>query len=469
MLIYNTLTRRKEEFVTVNPGRVGVYACGPTVYNLTHLGNARQICVFDVIRRYLKYRGYGVFYVQNFTDVDDRIIKRANELGISPFEHSENMITEYYKDARGLNVLDADAHPKVTENIDIIIDIIGVLIKKGFAYQSRGDVYFSTDKLTSGYGKLSGNSLEELREGASNRLDAESEKKRAPLDFALWKAAKEGEPYWESPFGNGRPGWHIECSAMSRHYIGNTIDIHGGGADLIFPHHENEIAQSEAATGQPLAKYWVHNGMLNIDNVKMSKSKNNFFLTRAAAEKYGYEPVRFMLLSAHYRSQMNYSAETLESAAKSVERLRNCARLMDAALRDKANPDGAPPSDYAEKIVSKRRSQFINAMDDDFNAADGIAALFEFVRDINAALSGGAPARDVEEYRGLFGEINGVLGLVYADEEEIPGEIIALAEKRQAAKQAKDYVSADKIRGEINEKGYIMEESRQGFTLRKRI
>jgi len=455
MLVYNTLTAKKEEFVSLKPNRAGIYACGPTVYNLIHLGNARQICVFDVMRRYLKYRGYNVKYVQNFTDVDDRIIRIAGEKNMTSAEYSEQMIKEYFTDAHGLNVLDADAHPKVTENIGIITDIVKILLDKGYAYESGGDVYFAAEKFA-GYGKLSRNSLDELKEGASNRLDPESAKKRSPLDFALWKAAKPGEPFWETPFGNGRPGWHIECSAMSRHYIGDTIDIHGGGADLIFPHHENEIAQSEAATGQPLAKYWVHNGMLNIDNHKMSKSQNNFFLVRDAANKYGYEPLRFMLLSAHYRSQMNYTAEVLESAAKSVERLRNCVNLMN----------GYGGGEKADNRSDKRKQQFIAAMDDDFNTADAIAALFELVRDINTAVNAG---EDISEHRKVFDEINSVLGLLYAEKETVPAEITELAEKRGAAKLAKDYALADSIRNEINAKGYVIEETRQGVIIKKKI
>ncbi|MCL1903891.1 MAG: cysteine--tRNA ligase [Oscillospiraceae bacterium] len=465
MKIYNTLSRQKEEFTPVKPGRVSIYACGPTVYNLVHLGNARALCVFDTMRRYLKYCGYKVKFVQNFTDVDDRIIRLANEKGITPLEYSESMIDEYFADAHGLNVQDADIHPKVTDNIDIIIEIIEVLIKKGFAYESKGDVYFAAEKFD-GYGKLSRNSLEDLKEGASNRLDDESAKKRNPLDFALWKAVKEGEVFWESPFGKGRPGWHIECSAMSRHYIGDTIDIHGGGADLIFPHHENEIAQSEAATGCELAKFWVHNGMLNIDNVKMSKSKNNFFLVRQASEKFGYEPLRFMLLSAHYRSQMNYTADVLESAVKSVERLRNCMTLMKS-IKTK---DGGL-SETARAVVEKRRDQFIAAMDDDFNTADAIAAMFELVRDINSAITAesSATSADLTEYNKLFDEINGVLGLVYVEEDTIPDEIAELVEKRAVAKKNKDYASADSIRDEITAKGYVLEETRQGVNIKRKV
>ncbi|MCL2071268.1 MAG: cysteine--tRNA ligase [Oscillospiraceae bacterium] len=463
MKIYNTMTRQKEEFVPVNPGRVGIYACGPTVYNLVHLGNARALCVFDTIRKYLKYRGFEVRFVQNFTDVDDRIIRIANEKGMTHLEYSESMINEYFTDAHGLNVLDADFQPKVTDNIGIIIEIIEILIKKGFAYESEGDVYFAAEKFD-GYGKLSRNPLDELKEGASKRLDEDNAKKRSPLDFALWKSAKEGEPHWESPFGNGRPGWHIECSAMSRHYIGDTIDIHGGGADLIFPHHENEIAQSEAATGCQLTKYWVHNGMLNIDNVKMSKSQNNFFLVRDASEKFGYEPLRYMLLSAHYRSQMNYTNEVLESAVKSVERLRNCLNLMKNAVASIE----AGLSETAKATVENRRNSFIKAMDDDFNTADAIAALFELVRDINSAIAAGVSADDIKEYSALFDEINGVLGLVYADEDAIPAEVMALVEKRSAAKKDKDYVAADRIRDEIVAMGYVIEESRQGINIKKK-
>jgi cysteinyl-tRNA synthetase len=464
MKIYNTLTRQKEEFTPVREGHASIYACGPTVYNLIHLGNARALVVFDVMRKYLQYRGYNVKFVQNFTDVDDRIIRLGNEKGMTAVQYSESMIAEYFTDARGLNVADADIHPKVTENIGIIIDIVKVLIDKGFAYESQGDVYFAAEKFE-GYGKLSRNSLDDLKEGASNRLDEESAKKRNPLDFALWKAAKPEEgTCWDSPFGSGRPGWHIECSAMSRHYIGDTIDIHGGGADLIFPHHENEIAQSEAATGKELAKFWVHNGMLNIDSVKMSKSANNFFLVRDAAAKFGYEPLRFMLLSAHYRSQMNYTAEVLESAVKSVERLRNCMTIMANAAGNNTMPDSA------KSTVDRRRAQFAEAMDNDFNTADAVAALFELVRDINSALSdNSATTADIAEYRGLFDEINGVLGLVYAESETIPAQVTELVEKRAEAKKAKDYALADSIREEIGALGYVLEETRQGVNIKKKI
>ncbi len=324
MLLYNTMTRKKEEFKPLTDGVVNIYACGPTVYNYIHIGNARPICSFDVLRRYLKYRGYQVKYVQNFTDVDDKIIKKANEEGVESLEISEKYIAEYKKDAHGLNVMDADVHPKVTESMDIIIDIVKTLVDKGFAYESNGDVYFRTSKFPE-YGKLSKMPIDDLKAGA--RIDV-SEHKEDPLDFAVWKAAKPGEPYWDSPWGKGRPGWHIECSAMSRFHIGNTLDIHCGGQDLIFPHHENEIAQSEAATGSPLANYWMHNGYINVDNQKMSKSLGNFFTAREVAEKYGYEVVRYMMVQAHYRSPINYCVELLESCKASLERLYNCRNTL---------------------------------------------------------------------------------------------------------------------------------------------
>ena len=361
MLIYNTMTRKKEELKPITDGTVKIYACGPTVYNLIHIGNARALCVFDTLRRYLEFRGYKVLYVQNFTDVDDKIIKKANELGKTASEVSENAIKEYFTDAKGLNVREADIHPKVTENMDIIIDIIQTLLDKGYAYEAEGDVYFDTSKFPD-YGKLSHMPLEDLQAGA--RIEV-GEKKRAPMDFAVWKAAKPGEPYWDSPFGKGRPGWHIECSAMSRHYIGDTIDIHGGGSDLIFPHHENEIAQSECATGSPLANIWMHNGMLNVDNKMMSKSTGNFFMVRDLSDKYGYEPIRFMLLSVHYRSQLNYTVEVIESCKAALRRLYTCRetieRVLPAAKEGAAGSCGGKKSPrgvytrYGRRLQHRRR------------------------------------------------------------------------------------------------------------------
>lgn len=463
MRIYNTMTRKKEEFVPIDGNKVNIYVCGPTVYNLIHVGNARQLCVFDVLRRYLKYRGYDVRYIQNFTDVDDKIIRIANERGISPFEHSEAMIKEYFKDARGLNVADADLHPKATESIGIILDMVKKLIDKGFAYQSGGDVYFSANKYPE-YGKLSHMPLDDLRAGASERVDI-GEQKRDPMDFAVWKAAKEGEPYWDSPYGKGRPGWHIECSAMSSYYVSGPLDIHGGGADLIFPHHENEIAQSECANGYALANIWMHNGMLNVDNRKMSKSKGNFFLVRDLAEKFGYEPVRFMLLQAQYRAQLNYTPEVMEGAVASLSRLKTCKKSLEKAM---ASAKTGSCSDEIRAMAENRRKQFIEAMDDDLNTADGITAVFELVREINTALlDKNVSVGSLELLKEVFDELTGVLGIIYVKEEEIPEEVIKLVEKRKEARKNKDFALADSIREEIYSKGYAVEETRQGTDIRK--
>lgn len=462
MQIYNTMTRKKEELIPIEEGTVKIYCCGPTVYNLIHIGNARALCVFDTLRRYLEFRGYKVLYVQNFTDVDDKIIKKANELGKTSSEVSENAIKEYFVDAEGLNVRRADIHPKVTENMGIIIDIVKTLVDKGYAYEADGDVYFDTSKFPE-YGKLSHQPLDDLKAGA--RIEA-GEKKRDPMDFAVWKAAKPGEPYWDSPFGKGRPGWHIECSAMSRHYIGDTIDIHGGGSDLIFPHHENEIAQSECATGSPLAKIWMHNGMLNVDNKKMSKSAGNFFMVRDLSAKYGYEPIRFMLLSVHYRSQLNYTLEVIESCKAALERLYNCRDGMERVLA--AAKDGEAKAETLEDVKSARGS-FNKAMDDDFNTADGIAAVFELVRKINTALSSPEITKgDVKVYQDEFSALTNVLGLLYnKKDDEIPAEIAELIEERKAARKAKDFARADAIRDKIAGMGYIVEETRQGTIVKK--
>ena len=464
MKIYNTMTRKKEELVPINGKNIGIYACGPTVYNLIHIGNARPICSFDVLRRYLKYRGYNVKYVQNFTDVDDKIIKKSIEEGIPASEVSEKYIAEYFKDAHGLNVMDADVHPKVTQSMDIIIDIVKTLVEKGYAYESNGDVYFRTLKFRD-YGKLSGMPIEDLQAGA--RIDI-SEHKENPLDFAVWKAAKEGEPYWESPWGKGRPGWHIECSAMSRYHIGDTIDIHCGGQDLIFPHHENEIAQSECATGCKFANYWMHNGYINIDNKKMSKSLGNFFTAREVAEKYGYETVRYMMVQAHYRSPINYCVELLDACKASLERLYNCRETLDRAIGNAA--DGSVTAE-AKEIFDKRREQFITAMDDDLNTADAIAAVFELVRDINTmSASASVSKQQLEAAAKLFDELTGILGLLYnrKSENEIPQEILDLAEQRKAARKEKNFSLADELRDKISAMGYIIEETRQGTKITKK-
>lgn len=464
MQIYNTMTRKKEELVPINGNKVNIYACGPTVYNYIHIGNARPICAFDVLRRYLKYRGYEVKYVQNFTDVDDKIIKRANEEGVSAKEISEKYIKEYFTDAHGLNVMDADIHPKVTESMDIIIDIVKKLIENGYAYESNGDVYFRTLKFRD-YGKLSGMPIEDLQAGA--RIDVNEHKEDA-LDFAVWKAAKPGEPYWESPWGKGRPGWHIECSAMSRYHIGDTIDIHCGGQDLIFPHHENEIAQSECATGHKFANYWMHNGYINIDNKKMSKSLGNFFTAREVAEKYGYEVVRYMMVQAHYKSPVNYCVELLDACKASLERLYNCRETLERAIE---NASEGKVTDEAKAIFEKRRQQFITAMDDDLNTADGISAIFELVRDINTMTADSSVSENqLREAAKLFDELTGVLGILYnrKKKDEIPEEILELAEQRKQARKEKNFALADELRNKIADMGYLIEETRQGTKITRK-
>lgn len=463
MKIYNTLTRSKEEFVPVEGNKVNIYACGPTVYNYIHIGNSRPICAFDVLRRYLIYKGYDVTYIQNFTDVDDKIIRKANEENVSASEISEKFIAEYVKDAHGLNVMDADIHPKVTESMDSIINIVQTLVDKGYAYEKNGDVYFRASKFK-GYGKLSRMDVEELQAGA--RIDVNEQKEDA-LDFAVWKAAKLGEPYWNSPWGKGRPGWHIECSAMSLHHVGRTLDIHCGGQDLIFPHHENEIAQSEAASGEPFSKYWMHNGYINIDNKKMSKSLGNFFTAREVAEKYGYEVVRYMMVQAHYRSPINYSVELLEACKASLERLYNCRDTLDRAIAAAKDGNISPE---AEKTFAMRKEQFITAMDDDLNTADAITAIFELVRDLNTmSADTSTPEQQLLKGAELFDELTGVLGLMYNrnKKDKIPDEVIELVEQRKAARKNKDFTLADELRDKISAMGYIVEETRQGTVIKQ--
>ncbi len=465
MKIYNTLTREKQEFVPIEPGKVKIYACGPTVYNLIHIGNARPICVFDILRRYLTYRGYEVEFVQNFTDVDDKIIKRALEEGVSSKEISERYIAEYKKDAAALNVMEATVHPKVTENMGEIIRIVKTLVDKGFAYEANGDVYFRTARFSE-YGKLSHMPLEDLEAGA--RIEVNSVKED-PMDFALWKASKPGEPSWKSPWGEGRPGWHIECSAMAGKYLGKTIDIHCGGQDLIFPHHENEIAQSECANGVPFAHYWMHNGYINIDNRKMSKSLGNFVTTREAGEHFGYEPLRLLMIQAHYRSQINYTAEVVDSCKSSLERMYTCLENLNFAKKT------ARPGDISaeQKVrLDVFRTRFIEAMDDDLNTADAIAVVFDLIREINTNIQGENPenAGYVAYASELYTELTGVLGLLYnKKEEEIPADILALVEERAAARKAKNFARADALREEITAKGYIVEETRQGTKVTKKV
>ena len=460
MRIFNTLTRQKEELKTLVPNELKVYACGPTVYNFIHIGNARPLCVFDTFRRYMEYRGYKVNFVQNFTDIDDKIIRRANEEGTDYKTVSEKYIEEFWTDAKGMNVREATVHPKATENIDEIIDIVSTLIEKGYAYAvDNGDVYFSPKQFKE-YGKLSHQPLEDLEAGA--RINVE-EVKREPMDFALWKSAKPGEPYWESPWGHGRPGWHIECSAMVRRYLGETIDIHCGGQDLVFPHHENEIAQSECCNGVPFANYWMHNGFISVDNVKMSKSLGNFFTVRDVANEYGYEPIRYFLISSHYRSPINYSIDIIEQCKASLVRLYNCRESLDFAMKNAANvlPENA---DAVKATLESRRDQFIKAMDDDLNTADAISAVFELVKDINTTVITDAPSKElVELATKLFDELTGVLGLVYNRKtESLDDEIEKMIEARTQARKDKNWAEADRIRDELKAQGIVLEDTPQG-------
>ena len=460
MKIFNTLTRRKEELKTITPNELKVYACGPTVYNYIHIGNARPLCVFDTFRRYMEYRGYKVNFVQNFTDIDDKIIRRANEEGTDYKTVSEKYIEEFWTDAKGMNVREATTHPKATENIDEIINIVSTLIEKGYAYAApNGDVYFSPKQFNE-YGKLSHQPLEDLEAGA--RINV-GEVKREPMDFALWKSAKPGEPYWESPWGHGRPGWHIECSAMVRRYLGETIDIHCGGQDLIFPHHENEIAQSECCNGVPFANYWMHNGFISVDNVKMSKSLGNFFTVRDVANEYGYEPIRYFLISSHYRSPINYSVDIIEQCKASLVRLYNCRESLDFALKNAAD---TVPADAEEikKALDMRREQFIRVMDDDLNTADAITAVFELVKDINTKVITDAPSKELVEYAtNLFDELTGVLGLVYNRKtESLDDEIEKLIEARTQARKDRNWAEADRIRDELKAQGIVLEDTPQG-------
>ena len=457
MKIFNTLTREKEEFVPIEEGKVKIYACGPTVYNYIHIGNARPLCVFDVLRRYLEYRGYDVTFVQNFTDIDDKIIKRANEEGTDYKTISEKYIKEFWIDADGLNFRHADVHPRATENIDKIIEIVSGLIENGHAYEVDGDVYFST-KTFKEYGKLSHQPLEDLEAGARIMV---GDIKRDPMDFALWKSAKPGEPYWDSPWGKGRPGWHIECSAMNLRYLGEQIDIHCGGLDLIFPHHENEIAQSECFTHKQFANYWMHNGYINVDNVKMSKSLGNFFTVRDVAEKYGYEPIRYLLISSSYRSPINYSTDIIEQCKAALQRLYTCRDNLDFELKN-ANDGDLDESVKAQ--LDKRVEQFNTALDDDLNTADGIAAVFDLVRDINTlAIGKGASKATVEYAIKIFDMLTDVLGLVYnRKEEKADAEIDAMIEARTVARKEKNWAEADRIRDELKAMGIVLEDTAQG-------
>jgi cysteinyl-tRNA synthetase len=449
--VFNTLTRRKEEFTPITPGEVRMYTCGPTVYNFIHIGTARFLCVFDTLRRYLEYRGFQVIFVQNFTDVDDKIIKRANEEGVSSREVAERFIAEHKTDALGLNVREATVHPKATESIPEIIALVSELIGKGCAYEAQGDVYFGT-KTFNEYGKLSHQPLEELEAGARVML---GEVKREPMDFALWKAAKPGEPAWDSPWGKGRPGWHIECSAMVKKHLGLTIDLHCGGQDLVFPHHENEIAQSECANGAPFANYWMHNGMIDVDNVKMSKSLGNFFTVREVAGKYGYEPIRYLMLASHYRSPLNYSVESVEQAKASLQRLYTCRENLEFAMQN-------APEDGGGMELGRYREAFIGAMEDDLNTAGALGSVFDLVREANTRMAG-ASRQALQGAAALFDELTGVLGLVYNRKQaRAGGEVEELVAERTRARAAKDWKRADEIRARLKGMGVVIEDTPQG-------
>ncbi|MCH5198521.1 MAG: cysteine--tRNA ligase [Oscillospiraceae bacterium] len=462
MKVFNTLTRQKEELKPLNEGEFRIYACGPTVYNFIHIGNARPICVFDVLRRYLEYKGNKVIFAQNFTDIDDKIINRSNEEGKTFKEISEKYIEEYKTDALGLNVRPATIHPKATENIDEIISIIETLIENGFAYEVEGDVYFSTSKFPE-YGKLSHQPLDDLMSGARINI---GELKKEPMDFALWKASKPGEPYWTSPWGKGRPGWHIECSAMSRRYLGNTIDIHCGGQDLIFPHHENEIAQSECSNGVKFANYWMHNGFITVDNEKMSKSKGNFFTVRDVAKQFGYEPIRLLMISCQYRSPINYSYDSLMQCKSSLQRLHTCRDSLEFALKTAENGRSANFNEINAEF-DKFTARFCEAMDDDLNTADAIGTVFELVRYINKnVLVSPANREDVEAAIKVFDELTNILGIVYNEpssgENGDDDEIDALIAERTQARKEKNWARADEIRDILNEKGIVLEDTPQG-------
>ncbi len=463
MKVYNTLTRKKEEFVPIEENKVKMYVCGPTVYGLIHIGNARPYVIFDTIRRYMEYKGYDVTYVQNFTDVDDKIIKRANEEGVSTEVITERYIKEAIKDAEGLNVEPASYNPKATEEMPYIIEMIKTLIDKGYAYEKNGSVYYDTNSFK-GYGKLSGKNLDDLIAGASNRVDADPDKK-SPADFVLWKPKKEGEPYWESPWSEGRPGWHIECSVMAKRYLGDTIDIHAGGEDLIFPHHENEIAQSEAANGVPFAHYWMHNGFINVNHEKMSKSKGNFFTLRDIVAEVPYDVVRFFILNGHYRSPIDFSRKLIDAAGSGLNRIKNSVRDLKFYIENSEGEDLKADEEELLKDSGKFKKDFEAAMDDDFNTADAIASIFEYVKFANSCIKTGCTKAFAENLLNGIEELCSVLGIKTENETEETGDVSKIEEliaQRTAAKKAKDYGKADAIRAELLEMGVVIEDTRQG-------
>ncbi len=456
--VYNTMSRQKEVFSPLEPGKVGIYVCGVTPYNDPHIGNARPFVTWDVIRRFFAKCGYAVRYIQNFTDVDDKIIRTANERGVTWKDVADQYIDAYFRVMDELNVRRADVYPRVSETIPEIIEMVQGLVDKGFAYELEGDVYYSVESFAT-YGKLSGRNLDDMMAGARVEVD---ERKKNPMDFALWKSAKPGEPYWESPWGKGRPGWHIECSVMSKRYLGDTIDIHAGGEDLIFPHHENEIAQSEAANGVPFAHYWMHNGFLNIDNKKMSKSLGNFFTVRDISEKYELQVLRFFMLSAHYRSPLNFSDELMESAKSGLDRIRECADNLRFCIEQRKDTQESESENglFAETDVFVKK--FEDAMEDDCNTADAISAIFEYVRYINQHIDGASGAFLQRLYDRLS-KLCDVLGIIIEKKEEsLDSDIEALIEERQAARKNKDFAKADEIRDKLLEMGIELKDTREG-------
>ncbi len=457
MKILNTLTRRKEEFVPINEGKVGIYVCGPTVYDYIHIGNARPMIVFDTLRRYLEYKGYDVNYVSNFTDVDDKIIKRANEEGVDASVISERYIAEVKKDMAALNVREATTHPKATEEIPDMIEMVKTLIEKEYAYEVNGTVYFRTRKFKD-YGKLSKKNIDDLRSGNRDLLVSGVDEKEDPLDFVLWKPKKEGEPSWPSPWGDGRPGWHLECSVMSKKYIGDVIDIHAGGEDLVFPHHENEIAQSEAANGTEFARYWMHNGFLKINNEKMSKSLGNFFTVREIAEKYPLQVIRFFMLSAHYRSPLNFSADLVEASKNGLERILTAVDRLKSISGTEGEVDKAV-ADEMDAFVKKYEA----AMDDDLNTADAISVIFELVKYANVNVTEESTKATVELVLNTVTKLCDILGIITEKKKEIlDSDIEALIEERQAARKAKNFARADEIRDQLSDMGIILEDTREG-------
>ncbi len=466
MQIYNSLTRKKEEFKPIHEGKVSIYACGPTVYNYFHIGNARPFITFDVLRRQFEREGYEVTFVQNFTDIDDKMIRRANEEGISVKELGDRFIREYFIDAAALGVRKATVHPRAAEHIREIIDLISKLIENGHAYATpAGDVYYRVSAFP-GYGKLSGQSVEDREMGASERLDVETDKE-SPADFALWKAQKPGEPAWESPWGMGRPGWHIECSAMSMKYLGETFDIHCGGKDLLFPHHENEIAQSEGATGKPFVHYWMHNGFINIDNQKMSKSLNNFFTVRDISKEFDLEAVRLFMLSAHYRSPINFSREQIEAANASLNRLYTA---RDNLIFQKDNGEDRPLNEKEKAFVDRLKeyeARFDAAMDDDLNTADALGAIFELVKDANVEIQAGSAREAALRALESLNAICGVLGILTKASDDLTDEVRRMVEERAAARASKDWKRSDELRDAIRAAGYILEDTKQGQKVRK--